>query len=294
MSEEQLEITLLLSIVFYSVILFLLYLMKQNKMLSMIWSLLFIKTILHIILYFESFLYIYQAVGDIVNELGFDIFTHLFPITEESSICFFFLYLGKTMIEQSIPLIMFIEVCFSYEVYRKIGKGEEEKMFRINYIMIGGIIIFLNLFIIDAFLVICVIMLFNNYIMGILTVIKIIREKDFNLNGNKFTFVLVFIGQFTMYNLFIIFWILYYINPTVDFINDWFSCFSIVFNCICVFTQYYMLMRYSLDIENIREKEDVQKETMIERKSTQKIKRRLSDTDIKAVTIYVRSKIQQL
>ena len=125
----------------------------------------------------------------------------------------FFIVLGKTLVEQSIPLILFIDVCFSYEVCRKIGKGEKEKMFRINYIMIGGIVIFFNLFVIDTFLVICVIMLFNNWIMGILTLILILREKEFNVNGyNKLLFALIFVSQFVMYNLFIIFWILYYTN----------------------------------------------------------------------------------
>lgn len=290
MSEEQLELTLLLSIVFYSVVLFLLCLVKQNKMSSMIWSLLFTKAILHIILFFESFLYINQSFGEIVNKFGFAVFTHLFPTTEQSEITFIFLCLGKTMVEQSIPLILFIEVCFSYEVYRKIGKGDEEKMFRINYIMIGGIVIFLNLFVIDAFLVICVIMLFNNWIMGILTMIQILREKEFNLNGNKFTFALIFLSQFLMFTLFFIFWIFYYISPTVDFISEWFSCFSIVFNCLCFVIQFFMLNKFSF--ENETKKETAHKETMLERKST--LKRRFSDTDIKAVTIYVRSKIQKL
>lgn len=220
MSEEQLEVTLLLSITFCSIVLFFLCLLKQNKMNSMIWSLLFPKAILHIILFFETFLYTYQAFGEIVSKFGFAVFTHLFPITEHSVITCFFIVLGKTLVEQSIPLILFIDVCFSYEVCRKIGKGEEEKMFRINYIMIGGIVIFFNLFVIDTFLVICVIMLFNNWIMGILTLILILREKEFNVNGyNKLLFALIFVSQFVMYNLFIIFWILYYTNQTVDFIS---------------------------------------------------------------------------
>ena len=78
MSEEQLEVTLLLSIIFYSIVLFFLCLMKQNKMNSMIWSLLFPKAILHIILFFEIFLYTYQAFGEIVSKFGFAVFTHLF------------------------------------------------------------------------------------------------------------------------------------------------------------------------------------------------------------------------
>lgn len=100
-------------------------------------------------------------------------------------------------------------------------------MFRINYIMIGGIVIFFNLFVIDTFLVICVIMLFNNWIMGILTLILILREKEFNVNGyNKLLFALIFVSQFVMYNLFIIFWILYYTNQTVDFINGCLAVWS--------------------------------------------------------------------
>lgn len=78
MSEEQLEVTLLLSIIFYSIVLFFLCLLKQNKMNSMIWSLLVPKAILHIILFFETFLYTYQAFGEIVSKFGFAVFTHLF------------------------------------------------------------------------------------------------------------------------------------------------------------------------------------------------------------------------
>ena len=63
--------------------------------------------------------------------------------------------------------------------------------------------------------------------MGILTLILILREKEFNVNGyNKLLFALIFVSQFVMYNLFIIFWILYYTNQTVDFINGCLAVWS--------------------------------------------------------------------
>ena len=250
MQDEQIEIFLILSIIFYSVLFLLLFITPTKKKFATIWKLLFIKSILHIILFWETILHLSQGVGSLLISFGGLIFNFI----QQSAVCFFFTYLGKNMTEQTIPIILFIEICFNIEIVRKFKDSPRGKILNIIYCATAFMIVLLNFLVEDAFFYFYMISILDHIIIGIITIIFVCKDKITKLSGNMTVFKLCFVGQYLMYNLFLIFWIVYYAKPTVNFINFWFSCFAMIFNCIGAFLQYWLLMHYCIEIGEKDEK----------------------------------------
>ena len=250
MQDEQIEIFLILSIIFYSVIFLLLFITPTKKKLATIWKLIFIKSIMHIILFWETILHLSLGLGSLLISFG----GLIFGFINQSSVCFFFTYLGKNMTEQTIPIIIFLEICFNIEIVRKFKDSPRGKILNIIYCATAFMIVLLIFLVEDAFFYFYMILMLDHIIIGIITSIFVCTDKITNLSGNKTIFKLCFIGQYIMFNLFLIFWIVYYAKPTINFIYFWFSCFAMIVNCIGAFLQYWLLMHYCIEIGEKDEK----------------------------------------
>ena len=278
MQDEQIEIFLILSIIFYSILFFLLFITHTKKKFATIWKLLFIKSILHIILFWETILHISQFFGSLIISFGGIIFEFI----QQSTVCFFFTYLGKNMTEQTIPIIIFIEICFNFEIVRKFKPSSRGYILNIIYCVTAFMMALLNFLIEDAFFYFYTILILDHLIVGIIVSIFVCRDKITDLSGNKTVFKLCFIGPYLMFIFFLIFWIVYYAKPTINFINFWFSCFAMIFNCIGSFIQYWLLARYRLEIGEKDEKVNpLLKEDEVEEDKENNSQLELEDVSIK-------------
>lgn len=248
MKEEQIEISLIVSLLGLIFILLKLFLFPSDKAKLTLWRILLLKTLIEIVLLWEIFLHLSMEIAQYIVEAGKYLMICLFGFMfEDISIKYFFVYCIKFIIEQSVPMIILFDIIFSIEVSRVFTKGPEPFILNVSYAITGVLFCCVDMIILDGFSFNVYIGSIANCALQLYTIATIVKAERFIIGDNKRKFCAMFITQFAS---FVVNGVLlyYYYNPTSSaFVSEWFPSLILIVNLIGLFLQCYLVQVYQFE-----------------------------------------------
>ena len=248
MKEEQIEISLIVSLFGIIFILIKLFLFPSDKAKLTLWRILLFKTLIEIVLLWEIFLHFSMEIATYIVEAGKYLMICLFGFMfEDISIKYFFVYCIKFIIEQSVPMLILFDIIFSIEVCRVFTKGPAPFILNVSYAITGIIFCFIDMMILDGFSFNVYIGFFANCAIQLYTIVTIVKVERFIIGDNKRKFCAMFITQFAFFviNGVILF---YYYHPISSaFINEWYPSLILILNIIELYLQCYLVQVYQFE-----------------------------------------------